>query len=492
MSSDPKPERQRSGRARFYHDVQLRGPIPDRLVFTPSQSLSEASAVSEGLLQLVADRKIPDPHADAYHQFLRFDWLPLLAVDDEIHALACRHLLRTWRDQAGDYTPQDWRVSLTSTRMFRMLNFIDYLVADIDGPERQDIFDLLARQARHLGRSLRRQKSDNMPSHLMAQILCALCLPEDRLVGAPETVRLGKALAPIAGGVIPASWRDPQKAIEAGAEMHSLLEAFTARRLSPPYELKEALKVVRLYLGGFFSVSGTMVQLPQQHIPDLRTLKHIGSTIHPEAERLFNQVGYATLLQGQNILAVDSGHRGQLSGVGGISLVAKNTPVIINCGAIHPLLSGHDDHLRDWADALSAPGSSSGWDISPTGKATLLKRDDPHKLDLYYPTTKGEVYRSFQLSHEGNSLSCSEQLPDDDLCLRLHLPNSTQVTLQDGAAKIYLANHLTAVLEVEDADLSAEESVDCWQGYNITKSRQLVISPHQLDIRWHLKWQHTI
>ena len=163
------------------------------------------------------------------------------------------------------------------------------------GAERQRLLDTMARQARHLSRFVRSSRDKAGVQIHVARTLASLCLPEDKLIGAPDTTRLGAVLRPIAEGHILPSWRQLDRAVEDANDLLTLEQAFSARRLSPPPELGEVLKVLRLYIGGFMDEGGAIAQMPGWYCPDLAALERIAPTKHPQADILIEQAGFAHL-----------------------------------------------------------------------------------------------------------------------------------------------------------------------------------------------------
>ncbi|MEM9233710.1 MAG: hypothetical protein AAGA69_05670, partial [Pseudomonadota bacterium] len=251
-----------SGRARFYHDVQLRGPIPSGLVYFPQTSAAPEQALIEAALAWSQFEDMTPGSPAASEALQRFDWLPVLEAAGDEGAAAIRRLMEFWLDHYGRFSSSSWRAALCAPRLIRMISNMDALTQGVDRPMREQILDCTARQARHLARFLKGGKERARLPVIVARTLASLCLPEDKQIGSPGAPRLGAFLRPIADGTLPVSWRDLSIAVHEADYLLALSAAFRDRRLSAPEELTEALKVARLYIGGFMTDQGGIAQLP--------------------------------------------------------------------------------------------------------------------------------------------------------------------------------------------------------------------------------------
>lgn len=150
----PRPLRQ-SGRARFYHDIQLRGPIPSALLYEPDLPPRSGPALLEAVYDWAGQEDLTPQTRAGEDMLHRFDWLPILAATGAEGQDTMSQILHYWLDVYGRYTPAVWRPQRTAIRLVRMLGAIGPLTATADGPFRERIFDVIARQARHLGRILK-------------------------------------------------------------------------------------------------------------------------------------------------------------------------------------------------------------------------------------------------------------------------------------------------------------------------------------------------
>ncbi|RFB05798.1 hypothetical protein [Parvularcula marina] len=483
MSKRPRE----SGRARFYHDVQLRGPIPQRLVFYPEVSAAPSEALIEAARAWTAEDDMSPGSLAAAESFHRFDWLPILAGAGEDGAEAIRKLTAFWLEQHGRFSPATWRATLCAPRVIRMLCHMDLLTNGMDGPMRAMILDSTARQARHLSRFLRRGKDKQRLPVVVARTLASLCLPEDRQIGTTDTPRLGQYLRPLAEGELPASWRHVNVALQETDDLFILSEAFDIRRLSAPPELDEALKVARLYIGGFLTGEGGMVQMPGRYAPDKAALHRIGPMIRPESAILLERMGYASLRDGDTLFMADLGKDQDLAGTGGIALTTGRTPLIVSCGAPSPAAIGIVDRMAAWADALNTPAAASGFDI-PALAPSSFSRPSAQEMGLSWSSRRGTIQRKFELSESEHQLSVEEQIPTEKLDLRLHIGAGQAKLDEHGGVDIALDQGAGARLTIDGAKTQIEESVSAWPDGRIEKLYQIVMSPCGPAVRWRIKW----
>lgn len=481
-----RPPRQ-SGRARFYHDVQLRGPVPSALVHRPELDGHVSPALFQGALDWAASEDLSPDTAQGEEVLQRFDWLPILAGGDESGLSAIHRLIRYWLTTHGRFYPAGWRGSLTATRLTRMLTYMEPLTARADGPERTLILDSIARQARHLGRFLRGGRERGQLQLILARTLASLCLPEDKQIGPPVTPQLALTLRYLAEGDLPKSWRDIDVAVFELETLHIVEGAFRARRLSPPSELREALKVGRLYLGGFCTEAGGVVQMPSQHAPDRAGLARLSPVCRAEASTLLPPMGYGSVRSPDAVVVADLGRQDDLNGTGGFSLVIGTHPLIINCGRPSTKAMALVDRMAPWTDALHAPAAASSFDSPATRPAKVEIDEGALSLTLRFESAAGFLRRALHLDTTHQQLVGRDQ-PVGASTLRIHLaPGTTAETIDDGFL-LHPPGLPPSRFAVDGAKVALEESVCAWEDGVIIPCLQLVLTPEAEELRWVFDW----
>lgn len=85
--------------------------------------------------------------ADRIH---RFHWLRDVAAHGDAGEALARSLTASWVEMFGKWDGFAWRLSPTADRQVNLLSAGPWLLDGLDGPARESLLDLLARQARHL------------------------------------------------------------------------------------------------------------------------------------------------------------------------------------------------------------------------------------------------------------------------------------------------------------------------------------------------------
>ena len=486
MSQSPRL----SGRTRFYHDVQLRGPVPTGLVHDPLAEGHPAPALFEAARDWAGREDLAPETPEGEDVLQQFGWLPVLATGGDEGAQAIRQLTEYWLNHYGRYSPAAWRPAVTARRLTRMLHYAGPLVAWADGPLRERIYDSMARQARHLARGLKGSKNHHQLRVILARTLASLCLPEDKQIGGPVSPQLVHALSALAAGDLPRSWRDPAIAIDDVAALTRVEAAFRARRLSGPAELREAIKVGRLYIGGFCTDDRSIVHLPGSQRPDMAALASLAPVCRKEAEALLLPMGYTTMRQGRTLVAMDLGTDADLHGAGALAVTTGQTPLIVNCGLPSSFAIGMVDRMAAWRGALSSPPAASAFDsdaLRPASASATETADRPVR-HLELATTEGLFARTVALAADGCEIHVEDRLPASSHDYRLHLPRAAYAKIEGDHIALTYRGGKSTILEVSGAEVTIEESVSAWQDGQIDKTLQLVLHAQAATVGWLLKW----
>ncbi|MEM9233905.1 MAG: hypothetical protein AAGA69_06655, partial [Pseudomonadota bacterium] len=325
---------------------------------------------------------------------------------------------------------------------------------------------------------------------IVARTLASLCLPEDKQIGSPGAPRLGAFLRPIADGTLPASWRDLSIAVQEADYLLALSAAFRDRRLSAPEELTEALKVARLYIGGFITDQGGIAQLPGRQKPDFAALERLQPVCRQEASILLEQMGYASARHGNSLLVIDLGTEAELFGTGGVALTVGSIPVIINCGRPSDSAVGLIDRMAQWSDALISAPAASSCDLEPVSPASLRTETGAEGtfVQITYSTAQGDMSRSLLLSSDGKALTAEDNCPSQDTYLRLHIGQNADTVKNGEAVKILFGQDMEMTASCDTGQTAIEESVSAWTDGQVDKVYQIVMSPCEAALRWRINW----
>lgn len=495
----------RRGRHAFYHDVQLRGPVPERLLFRlPDPRGPDPLTASR--LERIAER---DPsaffdRASPVHGYAHgFAWLAALARPGE--ALAedrARHvagaLWDAWLAGHGRYRPHAWAPALAAARTEAMLRHAPLLLEGRDAPSREAFFGTLIRQTRHLARAARARRDgarkdgpgeaaggDARLAVLTGAALGALCLPFASDQERQVKPLLAAALAGAAGGALPEGLRDPARATRLGGSLAALRDAYKARGLTAPAELGPALGLPRLLLGGLVLPDGGLAVLPGGTEGDRAATASLEPLRRPETDALLSRLGYARALRAETALHVDLGAPGEGAAAGAFCLTDGPDRLVTAAGAPPADLARLDQGLAGWREALRTPAAAATLDADGYGPAeaeeaagaegTLiaLRREGPsggHDRRLYLEAD-GDVLRGEDRSAPG----AVYRFP-------LHPGVSVRGPIE-GRATLVLPGGRSWRFEVASADLRAEEGIYAGTGAP-EETRQLVVTAEREGVRW--------
>ncbi|MEM9422666.1 MAG: heparinase II/III family protein [Pseudomonadota bacterium] len=420
----PKAE---TGRQRFYHDIQLRGPVPGRLLHVPEIVSQPPTPLVEAATALSDD---PNTLADClapYGLFDNFSWLPLLTAGDDVTRRQ-QGMIACWLERSGRYRPKAWATPITAERLHHSLASIRTTLAGRDAPWRETIFDTLVRQARHLRRAERGLRDEETTVRgAMARCLVALCFPDDKTLGRAETQGLRRGLGNLASGRIPVAWANPQSALRFALELANLRRAYRERALTPPPEILEAQKVVHLYLGGWTGAPGVFISFPHGQEGDPALIAALSPPQRQASAVLLATVGVYRMESDNVRLWVDGRSRGGAAGA--FALYDGASPIIVNCGVPSPLGAALIPRLTSWREALKATAASSTLDAAIKGAvvAEWLEADAPSQMQgARVGKRDGARWhaREISLSSDGQEVEGVDETGGDvqEETYRFHLP----------------------------------------------------------------------
>ena len=484
-----------TGAERFYHDVSLRGPVPDRLLLRlPDHADGPGGAVpgSAALADRIAD--LAREHARAF--FAReavsfayaqsFAWLdPLARREDGRHVVAA--LWAAWAADHGRYGARAWAPSLSAARTEHMLRHAPLLLEGRDGPAREGVFGTLIRQTRHLARAARKGQLPEPRVLLTARAaIGTLALPlaaeQERQVKAPLT----SALQQIAGGRMPDGLGDPTTAIELGRTLHALQHAYAVRGLTPPPGLPDALAVLRLLLGALRVAPGAgLAVLPGGTEGPPNVIDALSPLDRPEAAPLLAAYGLAALRAGGTSVHVT----GEAGPGGAFCLSDGAARLVTAAGAPGPGLRAVDPAQRDWSEALGTPAAAATLDADGFG-AALMEREDDAEGSVVTLTRQGPCgthTRRLFLRADGGALIGEDSAFAPDLTYRFPLhPDVTARPAGQERVILTLPSGRSWRVETAQAELRVEEGI--YSGGGVPRrTEQLVLTAAREGVRWAIR-----
>ena len=281
-----------------------------------------------------------DEWADA---LLSFGWLRhLRAAESAITRANARALVDEWITLQGSWHPLAWRPETTARRVIAWLTQATLILDDADMAFYRRFLRNLARQVRYL-RLTARDTRDGAP-RLQARIALAYAsltmgsqVNHLRCATRRLTAELDRQILPDGGHIS----RNPGALIELLLDLLPLVQAFTARNVSPPPALTNAIDRMMPMLRFFRHGDGTFALFNGMGPTSPELLATILAYDDARGEPVANapHAGYQRIQAGSTVLLMDSGapppvavsadaHAGCLS----FELSAKHQRIVVNCG----------------------------------------------------------------------------------------------------------------------------------------------------------------
>ena len=272
-----------------------------------------------------------------------FEWLrDLRSVSGEKARRMAREMVALWISQYPKFHPTAWRADITGARLTSWIAFHDFFCASADDEFRKNYFSSLARQARHLSKTL--------PGNLTGmQLMRALRgLAYSGLALEDGEARLEQAfkmiLQQISAQILPDGGhisRSPQVTFEFLQCLVDLRAALIAAKMEMPEEVQHAIDRIAPAVKFFRHGGGGLAQFNggqegNAHLCEI-TLMHSGA--RGKAMQSLPQCGYERINQGRSSVIMDTGlplvsgysdraHAGPLS----FEYSYGRERVIVNCG----------------------------------------------------------------------------------------------------------------------------------------------------------------
>ncbi|MCW5732442.1 MAG: heparinase II/III family protein, partial [Alphaproteobacteria bacterium] len=511
----------------------LDGRVPASLSSTPDWLLPGDAAIADRLFQgrwrlagdELADARhapfdLPPPSRAFAVELHRFGWLRHFAASGGAAARRqARALVSHWLARYGEFEPALWAPELLAPRLARWIGHAGFLMADSDDTFRAAFLRGLARQSRHLRRSLGQIGDEATRFQAgLALTLAALVLGGSRQDGARGLELVEAALARL---LLPDGCHASRRADELLvllAEILTLRQALEQAGREVPLAIGSAieraapaLRFLRHGDGSLALFNGTR-PWPAPAIDQV--LARTGS--RARAERNLPDGGYERLQAGRSLLLLDAGrpalasapaHAGLLS----IEFSIGRRRVVVNCGA-------SERREGDWASAMRASAAHSTLVLADQNSLVLDAQGCPAgdiaeivharaetEEHLMVEATHGGYAARFGLSHRrrlwlgrnGEDLYGEDALIGPgrgapDFAIRFHLHPDVQVSLlQDGqSALLRLSASHGLRFRAANAALSLEESVYFGDPGRIARTRQLVLAGSAgqaaSPVTWHI------
>jgi uncharacterized heparinase superfamily protein len=328
----------------------------DRVVIAP-QDLRTADSTRAGEIYagrfvfagkvVACDSRSPfemaPPSEDWAVSLLGFGWLRhLRAADSAITRANARALVDEWIALNSAQDPIAWRPDVVARRIISWLSQAPLVLDDADAQFYRRFLRSLARQVRHLRHTVS-QARDGVPRLQATIALCyaALCMARQQRHIRTATKRLAEELErqilPDGGHIS----RNPGALIELLIDLLPLRSAFTARNISPPPALLNAVDRMMPMLRFFRHGDGNFAPFNGMGPTPTDLLTTILAYDDARGAPLANapHSGYQRLESAGTLILVDTGpappiavsqeaHAGCLA----FELSAKQNRVVVNCG----------------------------------------------------------------------------------------------------------------------------------------------------------------
>jgi uncharacterized heparinase superfamily protein len=308
----------------------------DRLVIAPQDlrtaDATRASEIYGGRFAfagkvVICDRRSPfemAPPSDEWAMdLLSFAWLRhLRAADSAITRANARSLVDDWINTQGRWHPLGWRPDILSRRILFWLCQAPFVLQDADVRFYRRFTRSLSRQVRYLRRTLN-QSRDGLPrlQAVIALTYAALCLEGQsgslRTAARRLIDELGRQILPDGGHVS----RNPGTLIELLIDLLPMRQLFSARNLSPPAALNNAI---------------------DRMMPMLRFFRHADGNF-----ALFNGMGPTPVDMVATVLAYDDARGAPVANAphsGYQRIDAGKTALIMDTGRPPPLALSQEAH----------------------------------------------------------------------------------------------------------------------------------------------------
>jgi uncharacterized heparinase superfamily protein len=521
-------------RAGWLYRHSFRGPVPDRILFHPSDPrthrLEDADALMRGRFRFagqlveiregsIFDQPMPSPSfAAALHGF---DWLRHLeAAGGDLARQFTLKLTRQWLKRHARYTRFVWRPEIIADRLLNLLTYGRFFLANSDLVWRSRLFVSLRDQTQMLARTLD-EAPDGLPrlKSAAALTLAGVCLHDSRSAAAGLkrlAIEIERQILPDGGHIS----RSPEALLESFRVLSLVQQALDRARREIQPALRSALDRMAPMLRFFRMGDGALALFHGGGEQDARTLE----AALEQDEAAGKPLGYAPysgfqrLAAGRVLVLLDCGlpppgpfstaaHAGCLA----FEMSSGAHRLIVNCG----MAAGETD---EWRRALRSTAAHSTLTLADTPSAKVLadgmmarllgprlvdgpgivearRSESPQGLTVEashdsYRERFGIIHRrSMMLSPRGLKLSGMDSLVPSDpgyqaqrsrgltFTIRFHVHPDVRLSLAKGGGSVILKlpNGEGWRLRCGSGALGIEESI-YFGGGSARRAEQLVVS----------------
>ncbi|NHK28502.1 hypothetical protein FF098_011345 [Parvularcula flava] len=539
----------------MFYEMQLNGPAPDRMAFSLddpykadpergeeliAQYLEALSADDDGSMEaegFVAPWLAAEEDTVWARRLQEFSWLRELRGAGDDAREPARALALGWLTQHGIYEPEVWAPDLVAERLWAMCSHGGWLMEGADAVWRGKFLTSMARQARHLSKSVSR--IDHPGSRLVAAmslIAAGLILPYHRPCeqqGAELLRRELRLQLRADGGHIS---RNPSFQLMLALRLQIIIAAYEQKDLAPPNFLYHAVGRTTDMVEFFRCGDGRLAVFNGSYEDDARALA--ACLAHDASNRsridFASQSGYQRLSGARTYLFVDTGSRGRqiqtrpliagdpvtpYDSAFSIQLSDGRERIIVNCGSIETFAANEPrmtpDKLKAWHGAVSGADAHStlcvqtahriGGAANQTQGRPLYHHleEDRHGqlLELERQQVAGAPgathRRRLYLSVDGDDLRGEDVLIAagghrvPPFVIRFHLHPGIKASLsRDGRSVILVTPRNEGwTFLAGKADISIEKSLYCGAGGRKQATSQLVVRPRAGgDNATQIKW----
>jgi uncharacterized heparinase superfamily protein len=517
--------------SRFYAWT-LSGSSPERLHGTPPQPwpgdpaaaipFLESPSLLPGItktLSTVPWRGLAqsDPKAMMYHQF---SWLAdLHALGTDAARIRAQTLLLAWIEDQSSWHALSWRPDILGERLSHWFNHHEFLTTRLDDPSRLHFYGSMARQVRHLKRTINAPPRDNRAFWAIKGLIYGgVCLPGFESILDDGLSRLEKLttkqILPDGGHIS----RNPSIMFQLLRLFIDLRSILIAGQIEAPEHLQNVidrmgpiLRGLRLGDGGMALFNGGATEssdsINQTFIQAGTKTKAINNAPH---------TGYQRMVAKRTVILIDAGkpppppfnghaHAAPLS----FELSIGKERLIVNCGSF----TGADPA---WHNALRATAAHSLMTVNDTNAIEMTPQDGllskNVQVDYARQESEGNIWletshncykKRFNITHkrrlylaaDGDDIRGDDELTGavaGTYAIRFHFHPDVRASLvQDGSAILMRLKSGTGWrLRVNGGVLSLDDSIYLGDGRNAKRSQQAVISgslgPNGALIKWRL------
>lgn len=516
---------------------KLAGMVPEKLILSPADVWKGSAErarwlIHNGVFMMEGDRLElhnanwnPDGVDAAWAKYIHgFEWLrDLRTLGGNKGRMAARAMIQDWMDKHPHPDALNWRADITGLRLSSWLSSFTFFGESATEEFQEQFYTSLARQVRHLSRTVGGNLSGIPLLHALRGLTYAGLAMEGREQCLEQALTLlhheiGKQILSDGGHVS----RNPQQLVEAVVVLIDIRTALRQGGYPCPEKIIHALDRAVPALR-FFRHADRQFALfngCQEGSEDLMKQITLHSGSRAKTLNSLPHTGYERLAVGRGLIIMDTGkspkwphdttsHAAPLA----FEMSYGRERIIVNCGT-HPTNADWQDMLRFTAahstltiDDRNACEVHKDGSLSRKPKKVSMDREDSlgavlvdASHDGYVPLNGITHRRRLYYGDQGNdlrgedTLTCTTGLQKPhEICVRFHLHPKVNVSLvkEGEEAILALPSGIGWTFTASGALLTLEESVYMGDGIRPRKTKQLVITAlmdtDNLLVKWALQ-----